>query len=144
MKEHFIPEGVFQKVVIFNKKGQVLLLQASKKYGKMENTWDLPGGKVHVGETLEESIKREVKEETGASANSMQLFDVDVVKFADGKTRIGLIYFAKFDGIVKLSFEHNAYQWIRPNKTGKKLFSFDNISLWIEKAAKLYRLISGR
>jgi 8-oxo-dGTP pyrophosphatase MutT (NUDIX family) len=53
--------------VVFDRDGRVLL-QRRADFG----VWGLPGGAVEVGETLEQAVRREVKEETG--------FDVEVVR----------------------------------------------------------------
>ncbi len=44
--------------IVFNKYGQILFLRKSQ-------IWDLPKGKIEVGETPQEAAIREVKEETG-------------------------------------------------------------------------------
>jgi ADP-ribose pyrophosphatase YjhB (NUDIX family) len=57
-------------VAIINKAGQVLLV----KY--QDHSWGIPGGLMELGETTEECIRREVKEEIGIALKSIQLFDV--------------------------------------------------------------------
>ncbi len=46
---------------ITNDQGQVLLVQTNHR----QDTWELPGGQVEEGETLEEAVVREVEEESG-------------------------------------------------------------------------------
>ncbi|MED5016778.1 NUDIX domain-containing protein [Paenibacillus chibensis] len=55
--------------VIFNSEGRVLLVKHS--YGK--NNWDLPGGKSEKDESVQETAKREVMEETGLEVTVGQL-----------------------------------------------------------------------
>lgn len=47
------------RALIFNEKGQVMVSQFSN------GTHILPGGKIDIGETIEEALQREIKEETG-------------------------------------------------------------------------------
>ncbi|CAI4230262.1 unnamed protein product [Auanema sp. JU1783] len=55
---------------------EVLLIQEAKKscYGK----WYMPAGRVEAGETLEESVKREVLEETGYDCDVIELLSLQV------------------------------------------------------------------
>jgi 8-oxo-dGTP diphosphatase len=46
---------------ITNEKGEVLLIRTHER----KDTWEMPGGQVENQETLEEAVRREIKEETG-------------------------------------------------------------------------------
>ena len=59
-------------VFIINPQGQILLQQRKFPYGK----WGLPGGLMELGESTEETVKREVYEETNLKLGSLTLFGV--------------------------------------------------------------------
>jgi 8-oxo-dGTP pyrophosphatase MutT (NUDIX family) len=54
-------------VLIFNDEGQLLLQHRS------DGGWGLPGGLMELGESLEETARREVKEETGLDIGELKL-----------------------------------------------------------------------
>jgi len=58
-------------VIVENSKGEILL-----QLRKDNNCWAYPGGLVDVNEVVEEAAKRELTEETGIVAHSLQLFGV--------------------------------------------------------------------
>ena len=56
--------GIGCGALIVNDKNQVLLLRRTEKcQGGMKGIWSRPGGTVEFGETVEQAIKREIKEE---------------------------------------------------------------------------------
>jgi len=59
-------------VFIVNDKGQILMQQRKYPYGK----WGLPGGLMELGESTEETTRREVLEETGLKLGKLSLFGV--------------------------------------------------------------------
>lgn len=58
--------------IIFNQ-GKVFATQ--RGYGEFKDRWEFPGGKIEPGETPEEAIKREIKEELDT--------EIEIVKFLD-------------------------------------------------------------
>jgi 8-oxo-dGTP pyrophosphatase MutT (NUDIX family) len=59
------PESLYNigvKAAIINKARNILLLHVTREHGAY---WDLPGGRILDGEEPEQTLKREVKEETG-------------------------------------------------------------------------------
>ncbi|MEM8675036.1 MAG: 8-oxo-dGTP diphosphatase MutT [Cyanobacteria bacterium P01_G01_bin.67] len=48
--------------VISNKQGKILI-DRRREQGEMGGLWEFPGGKIEAGETVEECIVREIKEE---------------------------------------------------------------------------------
>ncbi|PGZ99429.1 DNA mismatch repair protein MutT [Bacillus pseudomycoides] len=58
-------------IIVLNEKNEVLLQLRSDTYD-----WGLPGGAMELGETIEETAERELREETGLKADSLQFLGV--------------------------------------------------------------------
>lgn len=67
------PKLVVAAVVHNREKNKVLLLQRDENPGK--GLWAFPGGHVERGDDLIETLKKEVKEETGLSVEVMEIID---------------------------------------------------------------------
>ena len=57
-----MPHKQIGVAVINNQQGQILI-DRRKKTAQMGGLWEFPGGKIEPGETVEECIQREIKEE---------------------------------------------------------------------------------
>lgn len=57
--------GVSVGALILSDKGELFLTKRGAKATNERETWEIPGGKVHFGETLAGAAKREMKEEYG-------------------------------------------------------------------------------
>jgi len=64
----FRPNGYGVKCIIKRNDGKILLIRNT--YGS--GSWNLPGGGVKKGESAEQAVRREVKEETGIILNTLQ------------------------------------------------------------------------
>jgi 8-oxo-dGTP pyrophosphatase MutT (NUDIX family) len=101
--------------------------------------WDFPKGHIEKGEKIEETVKREVREETGLKD----------LKFIEGFKK-WIKYFFYFQGKkifkivtfllaetktkkVKISFEHIGYKWLPYQKALEKL-TFDSAKEILKKA----------
>lgn len=65
--------GIGVGAIILNKQGKFLLLKRGTKSQNEVGLWGFPGGAVEFGETLAETIKREVKEELGILIKPLKL-----------------------------------------------------------------------
>ena len=103
--EDFINNRCTQKVrgIILNDMGQILLL-----HSKRHNGYSIPGGTVEKGETIKDTVVREVMEETGADVTPIKVvgkyyhtsknFSYDGVTF--DSNRVEYFYFCKFKSFV--------------------------------------------
>ncbi len=66
--------GLGTQIVIKNEKNEILLFKRGKEFGFGE--WELPGGHLEFGETFEQCIIRECKEELGIVAINIKLISV--------------------------------------------------------------------
>jgi mutator protein MutT len=69
-KQYFFNAKPTVGLVLFNSKDEVLLTK--RAYEPFKDWWDVPGGFVEPGETLEQAVQRELKEETGLSVTDLK------------------------------------------------------------------------
>ncbi len=115
------------KAVIVRDGKDILLLKRSKDSIIFPGKYDLPGGSVENGETLQEAMHREIKEETGLEVEiGPILFAFDFLREGKEKDEIGhgkgirFIAFYK-SGEVKLNDENENFQWADIDEAIKKL-----------------------
>ncbi|HSX07883.1 MAG TPA: NUDIX domain-containing protein [Candidatus Saccharimonadales bacterium] len=121
------------KALIRNKAGKVLLLKVNPAMltgNKHGIYWDLPGGRVQKGQTVQDTLKREVAEETGITdlqsvkPVSMVLSNIRI-PFDNGDS-VGLILSVyecavPDDVPITISEENLAAEWFAPAKAAELL-----------------------
>lgn len=82
-------KGLWRRTVscwIMNEKGEVLLQKRAGEKRRNPNKWAKTGGQVDSGETVEEAIFREVKEELGIEMPKEQI-EIDSIYKSDNKNK---------------------------------------------------------
>jgi len=112
MEKQQYPE-VTVGALIFNKEDKVFLMISPK----WKDKYTIPGGHIELGETTEQALKREIKEET-----SLNIYDIKFIllqefifgeEFYKKKHFIFLDYICKTDDKeVELNEEGSSYVWI--------------------------------
>jgi 8-oxo-dGTP pyrophosphatase MutT (NUDIX family) len=85
-----------------------------------EKVWDLPGGRMEFGETAEETLTREIKEELGVQIKPIKLLDTWNYMRDEFFQITGVIYHSEIvSGEIVISDEHDGYEWISIDDNGK-------------------------
>ena len=66
--------------------GKVFATQ--RGYGEFKDGWEFPGGKIDVGETPEEALVREIKEELDTEVKVLELLDTVEYDFTEGVNKV--------------------------------------------------------
>ena len=90
MKRHYPDQPIVGVGAVVFRDDEVLLVRRGKEPAKGE--WSLPGGAVEVGETLEEALRRELREETGIEVEILGLSAVLERLFPDAAGKISYHY----------------------------------------------------
>lgn len=77
--------------------------------------WEFVGGKVEAGETKEQALVRECREELGVELTVGEPFIDLVHQYPDITVHLTLFYAAITDGVPQ-KLEHNDIQWITPEE----------------------------
>ena len=94
---------------IIIEKGKVFVTQ--RGYGEFKDGWEFPGGKIEPGETPEEAVVREIKEELDTEVKTIEL--LDTVEYDYPKFHLSMDCFIckilSGDLVLK---EHEATKWL--------------------------------
>jgi diadenosine hexaphosphate hydrolase (ATP-forming) len=103
--------------VVFNEKGEVLLRETANHWGG--DWWTFPKGRPEPDEAPEAAALREVREETGVSAEIIQRLPGEYA----GMLTLNAYFLMKFVGVADQfdSLETQAVQWAAPEEAQKLL-----------------------
>lgn len=90
----YYPQVFDSVAAVISKDKKILLVKRGREPHK--NTWMFPGGFIEYGEHPEETLKREVKEETGLKVKKISLFEI-VQTDDDPRAPGNLIFFYKVE-----------------------------------------------
>jgi 8-oxo-dGTP pyrophosphatase MutT (NUDIX family) len=131
--------------VVFNSEGKTIkyLLLFKKAHAQYQEQWNFPRGWIEDGENLEETARREIREETGLTKlRFLEGFEESIhFTYRRDKKLISksVVYFlAESDSLeITLSFEHDAFGWFSFEKALKKL-TFENDKKVLKKANEYF------
>ncbi|MEI6292754.1 MAG: NUDIX domain-containing protein [Methanomicrobiales archaeon] len=113
-----LPVEVSGRALIIDQNGRVLVLKRSDDSSSNPGKWELPGGKPNKGESFEESLRREVLEETGFSIDIRQSAGT-ADQLVSGYHVVHVVMVASIrSGGLAISDEHSAFQWVEMQELG--------------------------
>lgn len=103
-EEHMPRHIVAVDALVVNSRGEILMIESPRR------GWEFPGGQVEAGESLQQALIREVREETGAEVRMEQLVGV----YQNVRTQIVMLGFlcSYLGGELKTSSESLAVEWV--------------------------------
>jgi 8-oxo-dGTP diphosphatase len=120
------------------KDNNLFIVKRSKKDVQNPDIWEIPGGRLELGEDPTLGLMREIKEETGMQIEVHDPLSVRHFERSDGQVITMIIFLCttKDNELIRLSKEHSDHEWIQISNCEKKLTKFFHKEVQVFK--KLY------
>ena len=103
-----------------NDKGEPIIFATQRGYGDLKGGWEFPGGKIEEGETPQEALKREIREELDTEISVGNIIDTIEYDYPTFHLSMDCFWCEILSGELVLK-EHEAAKWL----TKEKLDSVD-------------------
>ncbi|MCR5545283.1 MAG: (deoxy)nucleoside triphosphate pyrophosphohydrolase [Lachnospiraceae bacterium] len=101
-------------------KAEPIIFATQRGYGEFKGGWEFPGGKIEVGETPQEALKREIEEELDTEVSVGEFIDTIEYDYPTFHLSMDCFWCQIISGDLVLK-EHEAAKWL----TKEKLDSVD-------------------
>lgn len=101
-------------------KDNLILIAKRGSTDKLANMWEFPGGKVEKGESPEECLRREIKEEFNIEIEVGDFFGESIYDYEYDSIRL-LAYWAYWKSGIIVPLVHDEYRWV----STKELMNYD-------------------
>ena len=92
------------------KEGQILLARRGS-HKHLAGKWELPGGKIESGESAENALERELKEELGIVTDTGEFFDFNIHHYSSISIKLLAYDSTYISGEISLS-DHDKVEWV--------------------------------
>ena len=113
---------------IIQNKQQQLLISRRQKGQHLAGKWEFPGGKLEAGESLEEAMQRELKEEVGVFPIEFKLFESLDFQYPDLDLTLHFFLVTQFEGIASAQ-EGQQIKWVSALELTEYEFPKANLSV---------------
>ena len=138
-KQYFFNARPTITLILTNSKSEVLLTK--RAHEPFKDWWDLPGGFVEEGETLEQAVKRELKEETSLTVTDLKYLG-SIPEDYHFRNEIIPIVAAAFSGVandnekVVVADDVSDYKFVPIQEVDIESIAFDNQREFLRKILK--------
>ena len=94
-----------------NEKGEPMLFATQRGYGDFKGGWEFPGGKIEAGETPQEALVREIREELETEIAVGELIDTVEYDYPTFHLSMDCFWAEIVSGELVLK-EHEAAKWL--------------------------------
>lgn len=132
----FIMKTINVVAAVIFKDGKVFATQ--RGYGEFKDGWEFPGGKVEPGESPEDALRREIREELEVEVNVGDL--IDTIEYDYPAFHLSMKCFAcTIAGGSPHLLEHEAAKWL----TSTQLGSVDWLPADVTLIPKIEKIVEG-
>lgn len=98
-----------------NEKGESIIFATQRGYGDLKGGWEFPGGKIEKGETPQEALVREIREELETEIAVGELVDTIEYDYPTFHLSMDCFWAEIVSGELVLK-EHEAAKWLTKNE----------------------------
>lgn len=110
------------KSFVLDKEDNLLLIKRSTQDPHKPGAWEIPGGRLELGEDPFQGLKRETREEIGLEIEIIHPLRVHHFTRDDGQKITMITFFCRFNkGNIELSGEHEYYNWMNLEQAYAKI-----------------------
>lgn len=98
-----------------NESGEPAIFATQRGYGEFKGGWEFPGGKIELGETPREALKREIMEELDTEISVGELIGTIEYDYPEFHLSMDCFWCEIVSGNLVLK-EHEAAKWLTKNQ----------------------------
>ena len=104
------------KALVRDREGRYLFIRRSAASKHFGGYWEMPGGKMDPGEGIDQTLEREVFEETGLRVRDPHVFGASEGDTPEARFIQVIMEVSAEPGTVTLSAEHDEFTWVTPRE----------------------------